>query len=199
MNVTNEKKGINAMKNSAIHRYCLKLLKTHECPRDTYKGADRDEVISSLKEFVNESATEEEKKSFERFGVASIADELISIGNSVENKKSRYLVVWDTDSETCGIEAGNNFEVAKSRAMEILIEWQCQFGGDGQNSRDDWDYMIYNCGVKVYKLNPDTNEHEEFWYPSSEDCKKIGWELSEDMSDNVYDSYSSAFGWQKRM
>ena len=45
--------------------------------------------------------------------------------------------------------------------------------------REDFNYMICNCSVRVDKYNPNTDEYEEYWEPSSEELKNIGWKIEE--------------------
>jgi hypothetical protein len=97
--------------------------------------------------------------------------------------KFRYIV--DGDHFIDGFDAAD-LKDAQNGAIETLILWMQEescdwaFLPDGtpnptEDQKENWDYMIYNCGVWVEELDPETGKWEEVWSPSDEDCDRIGW------------------------
>ena len=95
-------------------------------------------------------------------------------------KNPPWLMVFDLGHTVDGI-GFDSFEAAKEDALDTLIEWEAETMSDWKSSNptedeiEHWDYMIYSCSVEVQKYNPEKDEYEEYWSPSYEDEKLVGW------------------------
>ena len=45
-----------------------------------------------------------------------------------------------------------------------------------QKEKDNWNYLIEECWVKIERYNADKDEYEEYWWPSDAELKAIGWD-----------------------
>ena len=103
----------------------------------------------------------------------------------------RYKMVWETEHEVDGTDYAT-LEEAKACAIETLHSWmesQVIDNGYPMNPKEwneeqieEWDSMIYNCGVSVRdKTKYNDEDFGEIWEPSDEELKEIGWVLYEEM------------------
>ena len=160
------------MKNYSVEDYAKKILVDAGCDEYTYGGEFSKYVLRDLKEAFPNGM---------EFPYVDVANAILAISRARPIKRAPWLMVWDTDSCCDDIEC-ESFEQAKGEAEDTLIIWMC-------DERDTWkdvfipteeelenyNYMIYNCSVRVDKYNPDTDEYEEYWEPSYEDEELIGW------------------------
>ena len=103
----------------------------------------------------------------------------------------RYKMVWETENCVDGIDYAT-LEEAKASAIETLCQWMKNQIVDNEyptnpnkwNEKqiEDWNYMIYNCGVSV-RDNAKYNDEDfgEIWELSDKELKEIGWVLYEEM------------------
>lgn len=78
-----------------------------------------------------------------------------------------------------------SFELAKETVMEQYMNWMHEFSFDRQCSSDfkewtknevkEWNAMIEKCYCLVEEYNSVTDEYDDYWYPSEEDLREIGW------------------------
>lgn len=96
------------------------------------------------------------------------------------NKRSTWRVIWDNEHCCDGFDSVSLAQ-AKQDVLDLLLEWMCQQSSEWESAEPnedeaiDWDYMIYTCYAYVAKYNPDTDEYDEYWWPSDKDLERIGW------------------------
>ena len=155
-----------------IENYAMKILADAGCDCYTYGGEDAKHVLSDLKEGFPDGM---------EYPYVDVANAILSISRARPIARDPWMVVYDGDSFTDGFGCAS-LDEAKDRALGILVDWaeaermNWKTDPPTEDEIDDFDYMIYNCSVWVEKYNPDTDEYEEYWSPSYEDEKEIGWE-----------------------
>lgn len=157
-----------------IREYALNILAEYGCQLDCYKGDFAKYALIDLEE-------ESKSKSFD-FPLADLAAELVAIGNEQPDKMpQRFAMIWDTDSY-CDATYHDDIEEAKNAAIDTLVFWMYEgWCNPARSSADDWDYMIYNAGVRINEYNTESEKYDiEAWYPSSEDFDSIGWKLADE-------------------
>jgi len=169
----------------AIKEYAKRVLKDHDCTMDAYWGCTGEQVIRDLKEAYPNGM---------EYPYVDVANAMLLLAKPTLLERKPWLMVFDMGHTVDGIEY-DSFEAAKEQALETLVEWQVQQVSEfkniqgpadfpaklGQEQREEWDYMISECHVEVQKYNPDTDEYEEYWFPSYEDEKQVGWLYIEEM------------------
>lgn len=169
----------------AITEYAKKILADHGCDRTTYWGETGENIIRDLKEAYPDGM---------EYPYVDVANAMLLLARPTLLERQPYLMVYDMGHTVDGIEF-ESFEAAKEDALDTLIEWQMQqieqykniHGPEDwpaaltQEQREDWNYMVGNCSVQVQKYNPDTDEYEDYWEPSYEDEKQVGWVYIEEM------------------
>ena len=156
-----------------IEEYARKILADHDCDEYTYWGHDGEHIIKHLKEAYPNGMS---------FNYVQVANAIMRISKPKMIERKPFCVVWDTDSFCDGMGC-DSFEEAKDDAFETLIQWMCdeQSNWKGKKptkkEKEDWDYMIYNSNSYVQKYNEETDEYEDYWYPSEEELEEIGWKL----------------------
>ena len=154
-----------------LNEYAKKILADHNCDIYTYGGEFSKYVLDDLKEEYPDGM---------EYPYVDVANAILEMSRPEPIKRAKWQMVWDTDS-CCDGCYFDTFEAAKASAEDTLIEWEMEEvqGWTGYDPTDEqidsWNYMIYNCSVEVRKYNPDTDEYEEYWYPSYEDVKNLGW------------------------
>lgn len=156
-----------------VEEYARKILTEHGCDEYTYGDEKAERVLEDLKEGYPNGM------SFQYVEVAN-AIKRISKPHLIERKP--FCVVYETDSFIDGFEC-DTFEEAKDDAIKTLVQWMVDEQSDWKSDnpieeeKENWDYMIYNCSSYVKKYNADTDEYEDYWYPSAEELEEIGWIL----------------------
>ena len=163
--------------------YAWSVLKEHDCDEYTYGGEFSKHVLDDLKEAYPDGM---------KYPYIDVANAILSFSRAKPIYKAPFMMVWDTDSCCDGIEC-ESFEEAKADAEDTLIEWACEEmrdwnGMPTEEQIESYDYMYYNCSVRVDKYNPDTDEYEEYWSPSYEDEKTLGWQEWNDIKE-TYEAY----------
>ena len=158
-----------------LENYAMKILADAGCDCHTYGGEASKHIMRDLKEAFPEGMEYP-------YTYIAVANAILAISRPEPIKRSPWRVHWDTDNCCDGYDC-ESFKAAKESALDTLIGWAVDERSGWKSNeptdeeKENWDYMIYNCGVAVYKYNPDTDEYEKFWHPSDEDCKSIGWVL----------------------
>lgn len=158
-----------------VETYAMKILSDHGCDCYTYGGSyfPPEQIIDDLKEAYPNGM---------EFPYIEVANAILAMSKPVPVKRPKYVMVWDNDS-CCDGFGCESFGQAKQDAFDTLLQWMCDESSNWKSEtpteeeKDNWDYMIYNCSVHVDKYNADTDEYEEYWYPSEEELEEIGWKL----------------------
>lgn len=150
------------MKN--LESYAMKILADSGCDMYTY-GNDGQEkhLLNDLREAFPDGM---------EFPYIDVANAILSISRPRPIVKHPYMVTWENENDCDGYGV-ESFEAARTEAEDTLIGWMMESIND---SDDDWNYMIYNCGVSVQKYNPANDKYEECWTPNYDELKAIGWE-----------------------
>lgn len=154
-----------------VEEYARKILAEHGCDEYTYWCTDGEQIIRDLKEAYPNGM---------EYSYVQVANAIMRISKPTMIERKPYCVVWETDSFCDGMYC-DSFEVAKDDAFETLIQWMCdeqsEWHGEKptKKEKENWDYMIYNSISYVQKYNEDTDEYDEYWYPSEEELEEIGW------------------------
>ena len=162
-----------------VENYAMQILSENGCDCYTYGGEYAKHVLEDLKEGYPDGM---------EFPYVDVANAILTISRPTPITRSPYHVTWETDNCCDGFDC-ESFESAKCAALDTLIEWEMEESQDWsfdpetyksqptEEQKENWDYMIYNCGVSVYKYNPQTDEYDEVWSPSEEELDSIGWKL----------------------
>lgn len=162
-----------------INEYAAHILKEHGCDEHTYGGEYSAHILDDLKEAYPNGMDH-------GYSWLDVANAILAMSKPEPIKRSPYRVIYDTDTNCDGYDC-ESLEQAKCDALDTLIEWMAE-GLAGfkdpynptEDEREKYDYMIYNSSVCVEEYNPATDEYEEVWSPSDDDCKQIGWMESSD-------------------
>ena len=163
-----------------IKEYAKKILTDAGCDEYTYGGEYSKHVLDDL------------KKAFPNgmeFPYIDVANAILEISKPEPIYRAPWKVIYDTE-HFCDSVNTNSFEEAKDIAIGILVDWLCdelsRYPIDlhewTEDQIEDWDYFIGNCSVSVSKYHPMEDEYEdEYWIPSYEDEKEIGWMYYEEL------------------
>lgn len=159
--------------------YAQKILTDHGCDRYTYGGEQSKHLLDDLKAEYPDGMEY-------GFGYVEVANAILEISRPEPIKRSEYMVMWDTDSCSDGYGC-DSLEMAQDSAIETLINWMMEEQSAWKNpdaptaeEKENWNYMIYNCGVSVAKYNKITDDYDTVWEPSDFDVDRIGWLLWEE-------------------
>ena len=159
-----------------VEEYARKILAEHGCDEYTYGDESAETVLNDLKkEYPNGMGLP--------YVEVANAIKRISKPHLIERKPFLAWYTTDSFSDAMGCDT---FEEAKEVVFETLINWEMEeFSGwesaePTENEIENWDYMIYNCESFVQKYNADTDEYEDYWYPSDDELDEIGWCLWEE-------------------
>ena len=161
-----------------LETYARKILADHGCDIYTYGGEWSKNVLDDLKEAYPEGM---------EFPYVEVANAILEISRAKPIERKPWEVAWSTEDTSDGY-CCDSFEEAKDGALDILATWQVEKIAEFKDSFNpteeeiaDYNYMIDNCYVEVHKYNPDTDEYEEYWEPSYEDEKSVGWVYWEEL------------------
>lgn len=159
-------------KYNSVEAYALAILAKHGCDCYTCGGESSKHVLEDLKEGYPDGM---------EYPYIDVANAILSISKVRPIVRAPFRMVWDTDTYCDGIDC-ESFGAAKCQAEDTLIEWMCQERGEWEDQfcpteeeLNNYNYMVYNSSVSVYKYDPDTDEYEEEWSPSYEEEEKLGW------------------------
>ena len=166
-----------------LKEYAKKILTDAGCDEYTYGGEWSNHIMDDLKEAFPNGM---------EFPYVDVANAILEMSRPEPIHRSPWRVCWDTDNCSDGYDV-ESFEAAKAEALDTLAEWQTEqcynYPSDlnkwTEKQIEDWDYMYYNCGVSIYKYNPQIDEYEEYCEPSDEELKEIGWMEYEDLLKTV--------------
>jgi len=168
------------MNSKELKAYARKILNDANCNIHAYAGEQAKYIMDDLKEAFPNGM---------KYPYINVANAILAMSRPEPIHRAPYHVVWNTDDCIDGYDA-DSFGSAKESALDTLLNWMYTESETWNFMQDDngsiiptpteeqiesWDYMIFNCWVEVYKYNPDTDEYEEYWSPSYEDEKEIGW------------------------
>ena len=153
--------------------YARKILADHGCNEFTYGDTPALTILSDLKAGYPDGMD---------YPYVDVANAIMAISKRKPIKKDTWHVCWDNDS-CCDGYSTPSLAAGKQDVLDTLIEWMCQEQSEWQSDiptgaeADNWNYMIFNSSAGVSKYNPDTDEYEEYWYPSDKQKERIGWKI----------------------
>ncbi len=153
-----------------LEEYAKDILYSHGCDEYTYGGEWSKHVLDDLKEAYPDGM---------EFPYVDVANAILSMSRPKPIVREPWLVHWWTDDCDDGFGC-TSFDEAKECSFAVLVNWIDSEYEEYAEDPESINYMIYNCGAEVMKYNPMTDEYEEYWYPSHEELKEIGWELREE-------------------
>ena len=161
-----------------LETYARKILADHGCDIYTYGGEWSKYILDDLKKEYPDGM---------EFPYVDVANAILEISRAKPIERKPWQVVWSTEDCTDGYGC-DSFDEANDSALDTLATWQAEKIAEfkdcfnpTEEEIDDYDYMIANFYVKVYKYNPNTDEYEEYWEPSYEDEKSVGWVYWEEL------------------
>lgn len=168
-----------------VNEFAMNLLRECGCDEYTYGGRDSENLMNDLKtQFPNGTD----------FPLVDIANAILAVSRPRPIVRKPYRVTWENEHSCDGFDC-DSFERAKGEAFDTLLEWMSdeslKWDFDDNMTPiptpeqiDDWNYMIYNCGVYLYKYNPDTDEYDEIedWATEAE-FEEIGWKELRDLNE----------------
>lgn len=159
-------------KYNSVEAYALAILAKHGCDCYTYGGEFSKHVLEDLKEGYPDGM---------EYPYIDVANAILSISKVRPITRAPFRMVWDTDTCCDGIDC-ESFGAAKCQAEDTLVEWMTQERSEWadvfaptEEELDNYNYMICNSSVSVYKYDPDTDEYVEEWGPSYEEEEALGW------------------------
>ena len=156
----------------SVENYAMEILAKAGCDCYTYGGADSEHIMDDLKTGYPDGM---------EFPYVQVANAILAMSRPKPVVRSDYRVYWDNGVEACGSNDCDTLEQAKDAVYDMLYSWMetekmmWDNGVPTQEDKDRWDMMIYNAYAEVKKYNPYTDEYEDEWEMSSEDCQKFGW------------------------
>lgn len=155
-----------------VEEYARKILSDHDCDEYTYGDENSKYIMDDLKTEYPEGM---------EFPYIEVANAILAISHPRPIERTPYVVAWYTYSASD--EYGcDSLEAALCSAEDTLLNWQMEeisgwsVDGPTEEQIESWDYMIYNCGVSIWKYNPDTDEYEEEWEPDEDFQRRLGWD-----------------------
>lgn len=164
-----------------VSAYALKVLSDAGCNCYTYDGEYASKIMDDLKQGFPGGM---------KYPYIEVANAILSISRPPLIYRSPFKVIWETD-DACDSYDAVSLEAAKTSAIETLIQWEQEesegwaFLPDGTpnptaKQKESWDYMVYNCIVRVAQYNPSTDEYDDIWDPDDNDLLGIGWHTFEE-------------------
>ena len=158
--------------NEKLKTYARKILSDHGCDIYTYGGEYSQYVLDDLKEAYPNGM---------EYPYIKVANAILEISRVKPIERKPFEVAWSTGDTSDGYYC-DSFEEAKDNALDTLATWQtiqiAEFKDPLHPTKEEieqYNYMIDNCYVEIYKYNENTDEYEECWEPSYEDEKFVGW------------------------
>lgn len=155
-----------------VQEYAKQILAEHGCDEYTYGGEWSKYVLDDLKE---------EYPNGMEFPYVEVANAIIEMSKVKPIERKPWMMCFDAESFCDGI-GFDSFDSAKCDAEDTLINWMVEERNNWKDvfhpteeELERYNYMICNCSVDVRKYNPDTDEYDEYWYPSYEDEEALGW------------------------
>ena len=153
--------------------YARKILSDHGCDEYTYGGVNAKHVLNDLKEKYKPGELE--------YPYVQVANAILLISRPKLIERKPYRMLWDTAS-CCDATYHDSYKEAKCAAEDTLYSWMEEAISQRkdplhptQKEKDDWDYMIYNCGTIIEKYDPVTDDYYEYSGLTYEEEREIGW------------------------
>lgn len=115
------------------------------------------------------------------FPYLDVANAILSMSCPAPLVRGAYRVAYDVNNACDAIDY-NTLDEAKAAAMDMYRDWigeTVEIMHDRKTPKDErlglWQNMLYDCTAIVEKYDPETDEYEEYWYPSEEELESIGW------------------------
>ncbi len=153
-----------------LEEYAHKILTDAGCNEYTYGGDWSKHILDDLKTAFPNGM---------EYPYVDVANAILAMSRPEPIVRAPYQVVWSNDNATDGFGC-ESYEDAKDSALTVLEGWMEAQGSEmdyppTQEQIDDWNYMLYNWYVEIYKYNPMTDEYEEVDGLTYEDEERIGW------------------------
>lgn len=156
---------------NSIEEYARRILEENGCDEHTYWGYSGKVLIDDLKSAYPNGL---------EFNYIDVTNAILEMSKPRLLVRSPYKCVWDCDTggfiDGCSCES---FEDAMSKVFDTLVLWLYDFAGN----EEDFEMMIENDICYVQKYNEKTDEYEDFWYPSDDELKEIGWFVPNEQSE----------------
>ena len=153
--------------------YARQILADHGCNEYTYGDTPAETILSDLKEGYPDGMD---------YPYIDVANAIMAVSKRKPIKRDTWHAIWDNVHCCDGFDTPSLAQ-GKQDALDLLIEWMVQERAEWASDTptgeeaDHWNYMIYNFSAGVSKYNPDTDEYEEYWYPSDKQKARIGWKV----------------------
>lgn len=171
-----------------LNKYAKDILTENGCDEYTYG----DEPVETILEDLKWKYKDGMQYGYNYVEVAN-AIKMISKPNLIERKM--YSAVWSTEN-TCDATYYDTFEEAKGDVMDTLMQFQAMEAAEWSDPKnltqedvEAWDYMIYNSYAYVCKYNAEDDSYVEYWYPSEEEEREIGWVESKELIPMLKEMY----------
>lgn len=159
---------------SKLRQYALQILRDHNCDVYTYGTTPGEDILRDLMMAYPNGM---------QYPYIRVVNAIIAVSKRRPFKRSPWRVLWDsahcTDSFACATLAE-----AKRRTLELHESWledaRSEFSDPEHPTEDEverFNQMLYDNSASVEKYNPETDEYDEYWFPSEKDLTKIGWVL----------------------
>ena len=159
-----------------LENYALKILADSGCDCYSYGNVTDSEIlINDLKE---------EFPNGMKYPYIDVANAILAISRPKPIVRSPWRLVWENEHCSDGMDY-SSFESAKEQAIDTLVEWQtdllAKFNFPNkledltEEQKEEWNYMLSECSVSVYKYDETTDTYVEYWYPSYQEEKEINW------------------------
>lgn len=156
-----------------VKDYARKILADHGCDKFTYGDTPSSTILRDLKEGYPNGMD---------FPYVDVANAIMAISKRKPIVRETWHVMWDNEACCDGYKT-RSLAQGKQDVLDLLIEWMVQEQAEWASDiptgaeADHWNYMVYNFSAGVGKYNPDTDEYEEYWYPSDRQKERIGWKI----------------------
>ena len=155
-----------------IKKYALKILTDAGCDKFTYGGEYAKHIMDDLKTGFPDGM---------KYHYIDVANAILKMSRPKPLYRAPYRVIIDTEHSTDGADE-KDLASAKENVYDTYYEWMNDEAlhrkdpdKPTKKEKENWDMMIYNCGAYIEKYNPNTDEYEEYWYPSDDKLKRMGW------------------------
>lgn len=156
----------------SITEYAKEILAAHGCDEYTYGTTDEETILRDLKSVYPDGM---------RYSYLDVANAILLISKRKPIVRSPYRMVYDGNCFIDGTDYGS-LEQAKADALDTLVNWMIEARQAWANCHcptedelDEYNNMICCCCTYVQEYNQETDEYDDYWYPSEEDLEQIGW------------------------
>jgi len=154
-----------------LKNYARKILADHGCDLYTYGTTEGEQIMDDLKEGYPDGMD---------YPYIDVANAIIAISKRKPVTRSTWHVIYDMDDCIDGYDT-TSLAQGKSDVLDTFLQWMYNEQSLWKNGKptkrqiEQYDNMIevFNCYVAKY--NPMTDEYDDYWYPSDDDLRRIGW------------------------